>query len=196
MSAHSSRAPLWFFDAITRRGVLRRDVLAALITGQIAGLAMAVMLTTAFTFSPAGHWYSMPQLVASTLLGESALGSFSTLAFVLGVLMHQAISLLWSLVFVWVFNQVAPSWLTALVVGVGLGILALLVGAEAVVPWSMFWLHGRDLWAENVPLAWSALAHLVFGGSFVLFVPISAELELREADADSAPRRSNPSVSP
>jgi hypothetical protein len=57
--------------------------------------------------------------------------------------------------------------------------------------------HGRDLWAENVPFLWSSLAHLIFGASFVLFVPISAELKRvdaaeRSADASVARRSYSP----
>src|SRR4051812_21429057 len=73
---------------------------AGIITGQIAGLIMAVVVMAVFAlFLGKGPLFPV-QVIGSTLLGESALQGFNLLAILAGLLLHQlGPSLLWGSIF-------------------------------------------------------------------------------------------------
>ncbi|RYZ77859.1 MAG: hypothetical protein EOP05_00045 [Proteobacteria bacterium] len=77
-----------------------RPLLVGIITGQIAGLIMAVIIMIVFTlFLGKGPLYPV-QVIGSVLLGETALNGFNALALVVGLILHQlGPSLLWGVAF-------------------------------------------------------------------------------------------------
>lgn len=154
--------------------VLRRDIVAAVLTGQVAGLIMAIAMVIVFAGVLDKPWYLPVQVIGSFALGDAALpGHFVPSAFVLGLVFHQLLaSFGWSMVFGFAMSRMEATWANALAVGVGIGVVSQVIDAQMVVPFLMRVFHGHDLWTENVPLMWSWVAHLAFGASFVLFTPI------------------------
>ncbi len=154
---------------------LRRDLIAAIETGQLAGLIMAVAIIAVFALVLRTPWYHPVQVIGSVVVGERAVaGNFLLPAFLAGLLVHQLVALGWSVFFAFMINKVQHTWGNVLAVGLATGVLAQLLGRAVIVPLAMTALQGRNLWAENVPGGWSWVAHLVFGLSFLLFVPLWA----------------------
>ena len=103
------------------------------------------------------------QVIGSLIFGDDALRGINVPAVIAGLLLHQGgPSLFWSLV----FGLGGTPRLVAL--GVAVGVLSQLVDVNLLLPPIMKALHGRDIWAAEVPAFWSWAAHLVFGLSLAL----------------------------
>jgi hypothetical protein len=141
------------------------ELVPAIITGQIAGLIMAVVVMLVFVLF-LGHGPLYPvQVIGSLLFGDAALQGTQVGATIAGLLLHQGgPALFWSIV----FGLAVHAWrirgtprLVAL--GVAVGVLSQLFDVNLLLPPIMKALHGRDIWAAEVPAFWSWAAHLVFG---------------------------------
>lgn len=154
-----------------------RPILSGIITGQIAGLIMAVVVMLVFTlFLGKGPLYPV-QVIGSALFGEAALQGFHVGAFLAGLLLHQlGPSLLWGVVYGLLAKKFAPRTSgKALALGLGLAVISM-VGPYVLIPTLMNALHGVDIWNREVPMFWDWAAHLVFGASFVLYPKIENKL--------------------
>lgn len=153
-----------------------RSLLAGLVTGQIAGLIMAVVVMLVFTLLGKGPLYPV-QVIGSAVFGESALNGLNIPAVLAGLVLHQAgPSLLWGALFgvlAKTFEIVTTR--RALAFGLGVGIVAM-VGPYVLIPFVMKMLHGVDIWNREVPLFWDWAAHLVFGASFALYPAVKAKI--------------------
>jgi hypothetical protein len=161
-----------------RPAALGRDLVAGAIAGQIAGLVMAVVVMAVFTvFLGKGPLFPV-QVIGSTVFGEAALQGVHVGALVAGLLLHQlGPALLWGLLFGLLVNRLDVRGGPALaVVAVVVGLASQVVDVNLIVPLAMKALHGRDLWAENVPAPWSWAAHLVFGLGLLSFPAVAARL--------------------
>ena len=153
------------------RGSLRRELAAGVISGQIAGLIMAVVIMAVFTvFLGKGPLYPV-QVIGSFIFGDAALVGFQWPAFVAGLLLHQlGPALAWSLVFALVIHRLGVSRGAGLVaIGAAIGLASQAVDVNLVMPRAMTALHGHDIWAREVPAFWSWAAHLVYGLGLATF---------------------------
>jgi len=157
-----------------------RSVLSGIVTGQIAGLIMAVVVMIVFTvFLGKGPLFPV-QVIGSALLGESALHGFQPGAVVAGLVLHQfGPSLLWGFVFGLAAAKLSVrTSRDALVLGAAIGVFSM-VGPYVLIPVVMKTLQGVDFWNREVPMFWDWAAHLVFGLSFVLYPAVLAKLSSR-----------------
>jgi hypothetical protein len=154
-----------------------RPVLSGIITGQIAGLIMAVVVMLVFALFLGKSPLYPVQVIGSVLFGESALQGFHPGALLAGLILHQAgPSLLWGAIFGLAASKLAPSTAaTALGLGLTLGALSM-IGPFLLIPFVMKGMQGVDIWNREVPLFWDWAAHLVFGASFVLFPMVQRKL--------------------
>ncbi|MCM2279070.1 MAG: hypothetical protein NDJ89_13425 [Oligoflexia bacterium] len=161
------------FPETARSGALRSGI----VTGQAAGLIMAVVVMIVFTvFLGKGPLYPV-QVIGSALLGESALQGLNFGAILAGLVLHQlGPSLLWGTVFGVLASKFNVDTVAgALKLGVGVGVVSM-VGPYLLIPAVMNTLHGVDLWNREVPLFWDWAAHLVFGLSFGLYPAIGKKV--------------------
>jgi hypothetical protein len=152
-------------------------LLPGILTGQIAGLIMAVAVMAVFTLVLGkGPLYPV-QVIGSTLFGEAALRGFHPGALVAGLLLHQlGPSLLWGTVYGLLARRLPVDTAgRALALGLGLGVVSM-VGPFLLIPALMKTLQGVDLWGREVPLLWDWAAHLVFGAAFGLYPAVRARL--------------------
>lgn len=163
------------------RSSLERDLLGAAITGQLAGLFMLTAMVVSFTLFVGTAWYHPVQVIGAFALGDEALpGSFSLMAFCTGLVIHQLVaSFAWSLAFGALINKAQRSFSNVLALGLAIGVASQLAGAALIAPIVMSHLHGHNIWAEQVPQASSWVAHLVFGASFLLYIPVRQVLRRR-----------------
>lgn len=150
-------------------------ILSGVVTGQIAGLVMAVVVMAVFTlFLGKGPLYPV-QIIGSILFGENALQGFHAGAFLAGLILHQVgPSLLWGFIFgILAKNTSIDSIKKALGIGLGVGLISM-VGPYLLIPAIMNSLHGVDIWNREVPIFWDWAAHFVFGATFALY-PIVKE---------------------
>lgn len=160
---------------------LARALAAGALAGQASGLIMAVVVMAVFTlFLGKGPLFPV-QVIGSTVYGEAGLQGFHLGAFLAGLVLHQAgPSLAWGLALGAAASALGARRGAALaVLSVVVGLLSQVVDVHLVVPAVMKALHGKDLWAENVPLLWSWAAHLVFGLGLMLYAPIESKLAQR-----------------
>ena len=151
-----------------------RPILAGVLTGQAAGLIMAVVVMLVFTiFLGKGPLYPV-QVIGSMAFGESALVGVNVLAILAGLVLHQAgPSLLWGVVFGLLATKIdVRNTRTALMLGLTVGVISM-VGPYVLIPTLMKALHGVDIWNREVPMFWDWAAHLVFGASFALYPKIA-----------------------
>lgn len=155
------------------------ELFAGIITGQIAGLIMAVVVMIVFTILGKGPLFPV-QVIGSMALGEKALEGTNLLAVVAGLLIHQfGPSLLWGVLFGLVAGKVSiKSTMEAIVAGLVVTLVSM-TGPYILIPAVMNLFHGVDYWNQNVPMFWDWAAHLVFGLSFVLYPAISKKLQNR-----------------
>jgi hypothetical protein len=170
-------------DATARREgtSLGRDVIAGALSGQIAGLVMAVVVMAVFTIF-LGEGPLVPvQVIGSFVFGDSALQGFQPGAFVAGLLLHQlGPALFWGSLFGVAVNKLdlrggAP----LLALGAVTGLASQIVDVQLLMPVLMKALHGHDLWAEHVPAFWSWAAHLVFGLALGVFPWVATRVDRR-----------------
>ncbi|MCM2352101.1 MAG: hypothetical protein NDI63_00690 [Pseudobdellovibrio sp.] len=154
-----------------------KPILTGLITGQVAGLIMAVVVMIVFAvFLGKSPLYPV-QVIGSMVFGESALPNFHFGALLAGLVLHQfGPSLLWGFLFGVLAKQYSiKSTAQALVCGVAVGVVSM-VGPYVLIPFLMNALHGVDIWNREVPMFWDWAAHIVFGASFVLYPKIAEKL--------------------
>ena len=163
------------------RAALRRELVASIVTGQIAGLIMAVVVMAVFTiFLGTGPLFPV-QVIGSFIFGEAATTGFHLPALVAGLILHQGAAFAWSLVFS-AANQLAPRGLAgAAVAGLIVGVASQVVDVNLIMPIAMKALHGQDLWARYVPAFWSWAAHVVFGLGFAVYPAVAARLGARRS---------------
>ncbi|MGE0527022.1 MAG: hypothetical protein AB7G93_17630 [Bdellovibrionales bacterium] len=162
---------------VPHRSVAEKNTLAAgIITGQVAGLIMAVVVMAVFAVVLGKNPLLPVQVIGSTLFGESALQGFHLGALLTGLVLHQlGPSLLWGLIFGVLakkFSIATP--MQALGLGLTIGIVSM-IGPYVLIPTLMNALHGVDYWNREVPLLWDWAAHIVFGISFVLYPKVQAQ---------------------
>lgn len=157
-----------------------RATFSGVITGQIAGLIMAVVVMIVFTLLLGKNPLYPVQVIGTTLFGESALQGFHFGALLTGLILHQlGPSLLWGFIFGLLAKKFSiHSTATALTYGVALGIVSM-VGPYILIPAVMKTLQGVDYWNREVPLLWDWAAHIVFGASFALYPLVQAKLRDR-----------------
>jgi len=159
-----------------------KSLAPGIITGQIAGLIMAVVVMLVFALFLGKNLLYPVQVIGSALLGESALQGFNILAILLGLILHQlGPSLLWGFIFAKIINGTTsnfnlPSTSKSLLVGLIIGVISML-GPYVLIPTLTKTLHGVDIWNREVPLFWDWAAHLVFGVSFALYPKIAIKLK-------------------
>jgi hypothetical protein len=156
----------------------RSPLVSGIITGQIAGLIMAVVVMLVFTvFLGKGPLYPV-QVIGSLLFGEAALQGFHLPALLAGLLLHQlGPSLLWGVVYGLTAKRAAPdTTASALMLGLGVGVLSM-AGPYLLIPFLFDILQGVDLWNREVPMLWDWAAHIVFGASFALYPLVQRKLE-------------------
>lgn len=158
---------------------LRRELSAAIITGQIAGLVMAVVVMVVFTLLGKGPLFPV-QVIGSIAFGDAALTGFHLPALLTGLVVHQSAALAWSLVYALVVSRTGARTIgAAAAAGLAVGVASQLVDVNLFMPPIMRALHGHDLWAENVPAHWSWAAHLVFGLTFAIYPAVISRLSAR-----------------
>jgi hypothetical protein len=160
----------------------RKPVLAGIVTGQLAGLIMAVVVMLVFTvFLDKNPLYPV-QVIGSMLWGERALEGSNVLAVLTGLVLHQGgPALLWGLLFgLYSRKNPAMSRHEALLAGLVLGVISM-AGPYALIPLLMNALHGVDIWNREVPMFWDWAAHLVFGLSFGIYPAVSVRISGRAA---------------
>lgn len=148
----------------------KNELLSGIITGQLAGLIMAVAVMAVFTlFIGTGPLFPV-QVIGSALLGEKALVGINFTAVLTGVLLHQlGPSLLWGVVFGMIASKLSITTPKAtLGLGLLIGVISM-VGPYVLIPAVMNTLQGQDFWNENVPMIWDWAAHLIFGASFIFY---------------------------
>lgn len=149
------------------------DIAPSVVAGQIAGLVMAVVVMLVFTlFLGKGPLHPV-QVIGSLLFGEPALHGLHVGALVAGLVLHQGgPALFWSLVFGWALHRLGVEGSARLLaLGIVIGVLSQLVDVNLILPPLMRGLHGRDLWAAEVPAVWSWAAHVVYGVTLALAYP-------------------------
>ncbi len=161
-------------------GADSKPLLTGIVTGQLAGLIMAVVVMLVFTlFLGKGPLYPV-QVIGSTLFGESALEGIHIPAVLAGLVLHQlGPSLLWGVLFGLVAKKIPiESVGQALAMGLGLGVISM-SGPYALIPFVMNTLQGVDIWNREVPLFWDWAAHMVFGASFALYPLVRQKIQAR-----------------
>lgn len=166
---------------LTAGASLRRELLPAVVTGQIAGLIMAAVVMAVFTLLGKGPLFPV-QVIGSIAFGDAALVGVHVPALVTGLVVHQSAALAWSLVFALVVARTgARTAGAAAAAGLVVGLASQLVDVNLAMPPIMRALHGHDLWADNVPAAWSWAAHVVFGLAFALYPAVGGWLSARRS---------------
>jgi hypothetical protein len=147
------------------------DLISAIVAGQLSALVMAVVVMVVFTLF-LGHGPLYPvQVIGSLVFGDAALHGFHLGAFLAGLVLHQlGPALFWSIVFGLVVHATDIRRGPGLVaLGAAIGLASQIVDVNLLMGPIMRGLHGRDIWAAEVPAFWSWAAHLVFGLGLGLF---------------------------
>lgn len=150
---------------------LGRDLLAGVLAGQVAGLVMAVAMIAVFTLFLDRSPFFPVQVIGSFVFGDAAVSGFHGPAFVAGLVLHQlGPSLFWGALFGLVAGSVRATTTGALLAwGLAIGALSQIVDVNMLLPPLYETLHGHNIWAENVPDAWSWVAHLVYGAALACY---------------------------
>jgi len=155
---------------------IRRDLAGAVITGQISGLIMAVVMMAVFTiFLGKGPLYPV-QVIGSFVFGDAALQGFHLPALLAGLVLHQlGPTLFWSVIFGLALHYMhIRSGMALLMLGIVIGLISQFVDVNLILPVAFTSLHGHNIWAEQVPAFWSWAAHVVYGLGLGLFPKIDA----------------------
>ncbi len=153
-----------------------KKFIGSIITGQIAGLIMAVVVMIVFTLLGKGPLYPV-QVIGSAVFGESALQGLNIAALLAGLVLHQAgPSLLWGSIFgLFAKNTNIDSTIKSLTFGLVVGLISM-AGPYFLIPAIMNALHGVDIWNREVPIFWDWAAHIVYGASFILYPTVMKKL--------------------
>ena len=164
-------------------GSLKRSVAAGVLSGQIAGLIMAVVMMAVFTIFLGKNPLYPVQVIGSFIFGDAGIQGFHLSALIAGLLLHQlGPALVWGTLFAGAAHALRVSRggkLLALAAATGL--LSQIVDVNLVLPVAMNALHGHNIWAEQVPSFWSWAAHLVFGLGLAVYPWVYARLGKRFA---------------
>jgi hypothetical protein len=165
----------------SRRPGLGRELRAGFVAGQVAGLVMVAIWMALFAaFLGASPFYPV-QVIASSVLGEQALGPITGSTLLVGVAVHQlGPALLWGFVFGFVVWLSRPSRGVALLMfGLLIGAVSQVVDVYLIIPALLhsvahglpraFPIQEHNLWAEYVPQAASWLGHLGFGLALAVY---------------------------
>ncbi len=150
------------------------SLVAGIVTGQLAGLIMAVVVMLVFAIFLGKSPLYPVQVIGSTVFGESALQGFHFGALLAGLVLHQlGPSLLWGVTYGLLAKKFElQNAASALALGLAVGIVSM-VGPYVLIPAVMTTLHGVDFWNREVPMFWDWAAHIVFGVSFILYPKVS-----------------------
>jgi hypothetical protein len=152
------------------------SVISGLLTSQVAGLIMAVVIVIVFTVFLGKVPLYPVQVIGSTLFGENALVGFNLSAFLAGLVLHQSVALAWGIVFTILATALKVKTVQqSLILGVVVAVVSM-VDTYFLVPAVMIHFHGVDIWNREVPIFWNWAAHLVFGLSYGLYPVILAKL--------------------
>ncbi len=153
-----------------QKALTKKEIVAGILSGQVAGLIMAVVVMIVFALFLGKNPLFPVQVIGSMALGESALQGTNILAVLVGVLLHQlGPALLWGFIFGLLASKLSvTTHKEALVLGLFVGVLSM-VGPYFLIPTLMNALHGADYWNQNVPMFWDWAAHLVFGASLAIY---------------------------
>jgi hypothetical protein len=153
-------------------------LLTGVVTGQIAGLIMAVAVMGVFLIVYGKSPLFPVQVIGSTIFGAAALEGLHIPALLAGLLLHQlGPSLFWGLVFGFCANRMQITGTrSALFLGLAIGVISM-VDVYLLVPAVMNALHGADFWNQQVPMFWDWVAHIIFGASFALYPKVSQFVE-------------------
>lgn len=154
------------------------SLLAGAITGQIAGLIMAVAVMAVFVIFYGRSPLYPVQVIGSTVFGGEALQGFHFGAVLAGLLLHQlGPALAWGLLFGAVVGKIDQiTTKQSLILGLMLGAVSM-IDVYVFVPAVMHALHGVDYWNQEIPMFWDWVAHLVFGISFSLYPKVAQKLQ-------------------
>jgi hypothetical protein len=149
----------------------RPAIFTAFVSGQAAGLTMISVAMVLAVARGKPLLYPL-QVFTALVIGQTALHQPSLSSVLPGFLAHQAgPSVLWSRLFGLVvgLSQRRFGFRSALLIGMLVGLLALVIDGYLLMPGIQDQLHGQDIWAQNVPrwVAWTT--HGVFGASLGLF---------------------------
>lgn len=159
-------------QVLNRRQVMR-NLMAGVLTAEMAALFMAAVMMAAFAISLGKNPLFPVQVIGAFLLGDSAIETLSVQAVAAGLALHMlGPAIFWGVCFGAIVNFLnVCRGATVIVLGLGIGIMSQIV--DVSVASGLFTLvHGHDIWAENVPALWSWTAHLVFGLSLGLYPAI------------------------
>ena len=163
-------------DAPPAGSPMRTHLIAGVITGQVAGLAMAAAVMFGFG-ALLGTTPILPfQAIGSLFFGQSALRPEPHVgAFVAGLLLHQlGPSLIWGLLMGFgSFAMGAVRGSAIVVLGTSIGIVAQLVDVNMLLLVAYDVLGLRDIWLQHAPSFWSWVAHFVFGLTLAAVFPFA-----------------------
>lgn len=148
----------------------------SVVTGQVAGLIMAVAVMAVFTLLGKGPLYPV-QVIGSLAFGESALVGTNFLAILAGLVLHQlGPSLMWGVIFYLITPKNEKLTTSkSLTFGAVIAVVSM-AGPYVLIPFLMNLLHGVDIWNREVPMFWDWIAHIIFGLSFVLYPKVQEKL--------------------
>lgn len=157
-----------------------KTLISGIVTGQVAGLIMAVVVMIVFALFLGKSPLYPVQVIGSVLFGEPAMQGFHLGALLAGLVLHQAgPSLLWGAIYGLLATKlVVKNTKSALVLGLGVGVVSM-VGPYLLIPFVMNLMQGVDYWNREVPMFWDWAAHIVFGASFALYPMIESKLSAK-----------------
>ncbi|WP_347356777.1 hypothetical protein [Bdellovibrio sp.] len=155
----------------------KKTLISAIITGQVAGLIMAVVVMLVFAVFLGKNPLYPVQVIGSMVFGQAALEGVHIGAILAGLILHQlGPSLLWGVLFGFAATRFSiETTKESLIAGMILGVIAM-SGPYVLIPFLMKTLHGVDFWNQEVPMFWDWAAHIVFGLSFALFPKIKEKI--------------------
>jgi len=157
---------------------LAHEMAAAVLAGQFAGLVMAAAMMLVFGVILGENPLMPVAIIGATVYGEPALTGLHIPAILSGLVLHQlGPALFWSVVFglcVHLFKL--SSIRSEMFLGLCIGAISQLVDVNLLVPLAY---SGDNIWAREVPMAWSWAAHLVYGLCLGAYPLIEERLELR-----------------
>lgn len=161
-------------DAPAPGSPLRAHLLAGIVAGQVAGLAMAAAVMLGFGVVVGTSALLPFQVVGSLLFGQAAMVHEAHVpAFLAGLAIHQlGPSLGWGLVMgAGSYAVRAVRGTQVLVLGLGIGIAAQVIDVNFALGMAYQVAGIRDIWLQHAPSLWSWLAHFLFGLVLALTYP-------------------------
>lgn len=155
---------------------LAHEMAAAVLAGQFAGLVMAAVMMLVFGVILGESPLLPVAVIGGTVYGEAALTGLHIPAILAGLVLHQlGPALFWSVVFglcVHLFKL--GSIRSEAVLGLCIGVISQIVDVNLLMPFAY---SGDNLWAREIPMAWSWAAHIVYGLCLAAYPLIEERLE-------------------